>query len=862
MKRLLLFCCAMLIFSSLTYAQTLVTIADIQDTTGTSSGDSKLKGQVVMVAGVISAESYAFGPYYIQDGTGPWSGVYVYDSNNDAAYGDSILITAEVAEYYNLTELKNVSSFAVLSQGHKVEPTLVTSGEIGTGGVNAEAYEGVLVKVVNADISNPDLGYGEWEIDDGSGACRVDDKAEYYFDPAKYNSVKSIVGVLDYSFNDTKIQPRLAYDIEETGESVRIQRLQQVRRSSVLTGNDYTLFNGDTVTITGVITVRSGLFYAGSGKKYYIQQSGGGPFSGLMIYDDVSDNVPTVYEGDSVTVTGQIVEYISGGNTTELNATEEIIVWGVDVKVETSDVKTNIFNDSLYYNASTDPVVYFNDPEFVNLNYEAEKWENALIRVSNVVVAEVTDFGVRLDDETGRGLLTSIGYSDGVTMGNPPEGTLFESVTGVIYDHWGNYNFIPRYDSDIVVMVGPPLISNTGYSPANPQPEDSITVSTSIMDDGTITEAKVFYSVNSGTYTALDLVNTTGSSYEAEIGPFANKDIIQFYITATDNDANTSLDPETAPDSVYTFVISGPEELTIYEIQYTDNPLSSPYVDQLVQFTGTITADTATTTSSFHVQDFDNSAHPEAAWNGVMVYTSTYNKYAVGDKVEIVGSVKEYYGLTEIVDVVSVDKVGTGNVTAEVVTTADIAADSASSEPYEGVLVRINDVTVTEILTYGDFAVTDAADFIVQIGGSDAYDYTPVVGDKIEFITGNLTYSYNKYEVLLRSNADMGTVTVKIDDDNNGLPLTYSLNQNYPNPFNPTTTIQYGIAKEGLVTLTVFNILGQEVKTLVNTSQNGGTYKITWNGLDNHNRMVPNGIYIYRIISDNFVKSKKMVFLK
>jgi len=694
-------------------ASDVVTIADIQDTTGTGSGDSKLKGQVVNVVGVVSAESYAFGAYYIQDGTGPWSGVYVYDYDNDAAYGDSILITAEVAEYWGLTELENVSSFAVLSKGHEVEPTLVTSGEIGTGGANAEAYEGVLVKVVNAGITDPDMGYGEWEIDDGSGACMVDDKAEYYFDPTKYDSLKSIVGVLDYSYSNTKIFPRLAYDIEETGESIRIQRLQHVRESAVLTGNDWTLFNEDTVTITGIVTVKSGLFYAGSGKKYYLQQSGGGAFSGLMVYDYVSTNVPTVFEGDSVTVTGQIVEYVSGGNTTEFNALEEIIVWGVDARIDTSDVKTEIFNDSLYYNASTAPNYYFNDPEFVNLNYEAEKWENCLIRVSNVKVAVVTPYGVRLDDETGRGFLTSLGYT-GVTMDDPPQGTLFKSVTGVMYDHWGNYNFLPRYDSDIVLFEGPPMITNTGYSPANPQPEDTITVSTSLMDDGTITEAKLFYSVNSGTYTSLNLVKTTGGAYEVKIGPFANKDTISYYVTATDNDANSASDPETAPDSVYSFVISGPEELTIYDIQYTDNPLSSPYVGQLVKFTGTITADTATTTSSFHVQDFDNTAHPGAAWNGVMVYTSTFNKYAVGDKVEIVGSVKEYYGLTEIVDVASVNKIGAGSVTAEVVTSADIAADSSSSEPYEGALIKINDVTVTEILTYGDFAVTDAAGFIVQ----------------------------------------------------------------------------------------------------------------------------------------------------
>jgi len=842
-------------------ASDIVTIADIQDTTGSGSDASILKDSTVTVVGVVSAESYAFGSYWIQDGTGPWSGVFVYDYNNAAAYGDSIMITALVAEYYGLTQLKNVSSFAVLGKGHKVEPSVVTSGEIATDGANAEAYEGVLVKVVDAEITDPDLGYGAWEIDDGSGGCMLDDKAEYYFDPAKYDSVKSVVGVLTYDWNDHKMYPRLAYDIVEPGESIRIQRIQHVRESAVLYGNDYTLLEDDTVTITGIVSVRSGLFYAGSGKKYYVQQSGGGAFSGLMVYDGVSDNVPTVYEGDSISVTGVIVEYISGGNTTEFNATEELLLWGVGAKVDTSDVKTETFNDSLYYNASQAATPYFNDPNFVNLNYEAEKWENCLIRLSNVTAAVITQYGIRLDDETGRGFLTSLGYT-GVTMGTPPQGTLFKSITGVMYDHWGNYNFLPRYDSDIVLFEGPPMISNTGFSPSNPQPEDTITISTSLMDEGTITEAKLFYAVNSGTYSSLDLVLSTGGEYEAKIGPFANKDSISYYVTATDNDVNSASDPVDAPVSVHSFIISGPDEVTIYDIQYTDDPSGdSPYVDAFVQFTGTITADSSTNPSTFFIQDFDNTAHTGAAWNGVMVYSSDHNIYTVGDKVELVGAVIEYNGVTEVKDLASSKKVGTGSVTEEVVTSSDIAADSVSSEPFEGTLIKIDDVTVTEILTYGDWAVTDAEGFTVQIGGSDAYAYEPVVGDVIDFITGNLTYSYGRFEVLLRSEADMGAI-VSIGNDGQTMPVTYKLDQNYPNPFNPTTTIQYGIAKEGLVTLTIYNILGQEVKTLVNTRQNVGVYKLQWNGLDNKNRMVSNGVYIYRIVSDNFVKSKKMIFLK
>lgn len=854
MKRMTMLCILILTILSFPLAQDVISIAEVQDTTGTENDESVYLDSTVTVTGVVSAESYAFGSdYYLQDGTGKWSGIMVYDSEHEAAYGDSIMITAEVDEYYNLTELKNVSSFTVISKGHEVKPTLVSSGEIGTNGTNAEAYEGVLVKVLDAEITNSDLGHGEWEINDGSGVCRVDDKSEYYFNPEKYDSVRSIIGVLDYSFDNTKIQPRLAYDVEEAAESIRIQRLQQIRESSVIAGDDTTYFQNEIVTVTGVVTVKSGLFYAGSGKKYYFQQPGGGPFSGLLVYDDVSESVPTVYEGDSITVTGVIHEYVSDGNTTELNATEELSLWGMKAKIDTSEVKTEIFNDSLYYTSSTE----------TSLNYEAEKWENALIMVSNAVVDTVTQHGVRLHDETGRGLLTSIGYSDGVTMGSPPEGTLFESVTGVIYDHWGNYNFIPRYDSDVAVMVGPPMISNTYITPTSPQPEDTITVSTSILDDGSITEAKLFYSINNEAYTSVDLVNPSSSGYEVEIGPFEQNDIINYYITATDDDTESASDPEAAPDSVYSFVISGPETKTIYDIQYTENSSGdSPFNEQLVTFNGTVTSDTSASTSSFFVQDFNNAEHPEATWNGIMIYSSDYATVAIGQDVKITGTVDEYYNLTEIKDISLKDLGTTTSVTAAEVTCADIAADSASSEKYEGVLVRISDLTVvTEKDDHDDWTVTDASGEIVQIGGSDAYNYNPAIDDNIEFINGNLTFSYGKYELLLRDDADLGEVTSEIDPKNNTI-LTYHLSQNYPNPFNPTTTISYGIKKDNRVRLTIYNLLGQKVRTLVNASQPAGNYKVIWNGRDKNNQQVSNGIYIYRITSGNFVKTKKMILLK
>lgn len=101
-------------------------------------------------------------------------------------------------------------------------------------------------------------------------------------------------------------------------------------------------------------------------------------------------------------------------------------------------------------------------------------------------------------------------------------------------------------------------------------------------------------------------------------------------------------------------------------------------------------------------------------------------------------------------------------------------------------------------------------------------------------------------------------------EDENLLPKEYFLQQNYPNPFNPNTTIKFGIPDKGnaFVTLKIFNVLGQEVKTLVNEIKTPGIYDIVWNGTDRFNRKVSSGVYFYRIQSNEFVSNKKLLLLK
>jgi hypothetical protein len=96
-----------------------------------------------------------------------------------------------------------------------------------------------------------------------------------------------------------------------------------------------------------------------------------------------------------------------------------------------------------------------------------------------------------------------------------------------------------------------------------------------------------------------------------------------------------------------------------------------------------------------------------------------------------------------------------------------------------------------------------------------------------------------------------------VDPGNNGLPKEFSLYQNYPNPFNPATTIHYSLPLEGLVTLKVYNTIGEEVAILVNEEKPAGSYEVDFNGSE-----LTSGIYFYKLQAGSFIETKKMVLMK
>lgn len=110
--------------------------------------------------------------------------------------------------------------------------------------------------------------------------------------------------------------------------------------------------------------------------------------------------------------------------------------------------------------------------------------------------------------------------------------------------------------------------------------------------------------------------------------------------------------------------------------------------------------------------------------------------------------------------------------------------------------------------------------------------------------------------------AYVGSGTVDVNDELEMLPSSYSLEQNYPNPFNPETVISFNMPKSGSVQIKIYDVLGKEIRTLINEERNAGKHNIYWNATDEYGKRVSSGVYFYTISADNFSQTKKMVLMK
>jgi hypothetical protein len=162
---------------------------------------------------------------------------------------------------------------------------------------------------------------------------------------------------------------------------------------------------------------------------------------------------------------------------------------------------------------------------------------------------------------------------------------------------------------------------------------------------------------------------------------------------------------------------------------------------------------------------------------------------------------------------------------------------------------EIYDTTVTTLpLTYQEFLENvfeetpgNGVTVRFSVSATDGIDTIKISGDdRVLYV--------NRYEFL--------------STETNGMPTEFALHENYPNPFNPTTTLRFDLPEVSSITLTIYNMLGQSVRTFNMNDTPAGFHSIKWDATNDYGDPVGAGVYLYQLRANDFVKTKKMVLLK
>ncbi|MBX2976277.1 MAG: T9SS type A sorting domain-containing protein [Ignavibacteriaceae bacterium] len=152
--------------------------------------------------------------------------------------------------------------------------------------------------------------------------------------------------------------------------------------------------------------------------------------------------------------------------------------------------------------------------------------------------------------------------------------------------------------------------------------------------------------------------------------------------------------------------------------------------------------------------------------------------------------------------------------------------------------------------------ITGSDTIFISTNFGDSWNSYPYPDNKYNYLT-DIKKDYNNYYFgTIKSGLYEVDIITSIEDENN-LGNNYHLSQNYPNPFNPTTKIKLVIPKSEMVQIKVYNILGKEVKTLLSDYTKAGTYEIEFDASN-----LPSGVYFYRMISGEYLETKKMILLR
>ncbi len=361
---------------------------------------------------------------------------------------------------------------------------------------------------------------------------------------------------------------------------------------------------------------------------------------------------------------------------------------------------------------------------------------------------------------------------------------------------------------------------------------------------------------------SITLSDTTSEQAALTLPEVKKTTVWTFKLTVTDNDGETGVDFVDVKIN-YKGPVSITDIQTSIDIGYGEDCYPSPRAGEILEVGGIVSA-VRPSSSQFFIQDTLNSE-----WAGLFVYMEEgFAAPAIGDEVLLRGLVSEYFGLTEIKDIQSLNIISENNLSEAITITAGFLQGGCSvwGEAMEGMLVQLVNVSVSRTANqYNEWKIKDWSgsclvdDFLFEGEWPD-----PQLGENFS-IKGVVTYSFGEYRILPRNMDDFNEPVTAVSTDP---PREFLILNNYPNPFNPFTTVQFSVHEPTHVILEIFDINGRKVNTLLNGYVEMGSHEVIWRGRGGSGSVLPAGIYFARLSTKarlsmkSRVQNHKMILLK
>jgi hypothetical protein len=432
------------------------------------------------------------------------------------------------------------------------------------------------------------------------------------------------------------------------------------------------------------------------------------------------------------------------------------------------------------------------------------------------------------------------------------------------------FRIAPWTDEDLVVTAEP-LITDIAPEPLERVVgEESVEVEIGFEGDvADVVEATLYYSTSvhaakSGAASQDEIavpMEVEDGKLVAEIPAQPDGAFVSYRAVIVDRTGTEYATPTT---STYRVLYNGVTEVRHIRETQTGLRIASPFAGQTVDMDIVARVQTDPTESGLiSIQDDEGLA----PWSGVWVRPTEALSAALnqGDEIRITrGTITYDFQVTHLtIEEYEILDTTTDPYPHKVVTT-DILQDPAIAEPHVGMLLRFEDVVITNPdAGFGEWTFStnaDGSDFVYADDLSEPFSSTFASttfqeNDSVTYLQGTWYYSFGFYKLIPLTFGDVGEITSTSTESE--LALEFSLGQNYPNPFNPTTSIEFRVPAAGHATLEVFDMLGRRVATLVNGLVPAGTHQVRFEAGG-----LASGLYVYRLSSGERVTSRTMMLVK